>query len=255
MPNKICTEDLQFIEFNGFRLASSIHKPGSNAYPAVLMLHGFTGNRIEAHRLFVDIARRLCSEGIAVLRFDYRGHGESSLSFEEFKLSYAIEDAEKALEKLKRLFNPIAIGLVGLSLGGYVATYLAAHHREVSSLVLLAPAIKLDELSKNTLLLVKREDDYIVLGPHRLKMEGVESLATANAMRFAEQISSPTLIIHAKNDSVVPYQHSVEFYQKLKSNTKSLLILDEGGHVFDVFHIRARVIEEVVNWFINTLIR
>ena len=40
--------------------------------PGIIMLHGFTGNKIEAHRLFVKISDSLSKSGFIVLRFDFR---------------------------------------------------------------------------------------------------------------------------------------------------------------------------------------
>ncbi|MEM0501738.1 MAG: alpha/beta hydrolase [Ignisphaera sp.] len=251
-----CIEDLRFIEFDGFRLASTIHRPAIATSSAVLMLHGFTGNRIEVNRLYVDIARRLCSEGMAVLRLDYRGHGESSLPFEEFKIGYALEDGGKALEVLQKLFNPVRIGVVGFSLGGYVAIHLASRYRgAISSLALLAPGIKMDELATELARKLSLEGDFYIVRALKIRREGIESMIRSpSAMIYADTVDIPVLIIHAKNDSAVPYIHSIEFYEKIRSQKKRIVILDEGGHTFELHHIRDRVIEEVVAWFRETLL-
>lgn len=251
-----CIEDLRFIEFDRFRLASTVHRPAVATSSAVLMLHGFTGNRIEVNRLYVDIARRLCSTGIAVLRLDYRGHGESSLSFEEFKIGYALEDGEKALEVLQKLFNPVRIGVIGFSLGGYVAIYLASRHRgTISSLALLAPGIKMDELATELAGRLTLEGDFYIVRALKIRREGIESMIRSpSAMIYTDTVDMPVLIIHAKNDLAVPYIHSIEFYEKIRSQKKRILILDEGGHTFELPYVRDRVMEEIVAWFKETLL-
>jgi len=60
----------------GQRLYGMLHRPeGVAIAPAVVLCHGFTGQRIESHRLFVKMARDLAAHGIAALRFDFRGSG------------------------------------------------------------------------------------------------------------------------------------------------------------------------------------
>lgn len=80
------------------------------------------------------------------------------------------------------------------------------------------------------------------------------SIAKSNAMDLAEAISTPMLIIHAKNDSVVPYTQSEAFFNKLKSTDKRLVLLDEGEHVFVTYRARTKVIEELIDWFKSRMV-
>ncbi len=251
----VCIEKPLTFPSSGFELSAYIHMPTPSPSSIVLMLHGFTGNKIEANRLFVDIARALCSIGLAVFRFDYRCHGESPLPFEEFKLDYAVEDAENALKFIEATYSPRKIGLIGLSMGGYVAIKITSKYQNrILATTLLAPAIDFTKLIGNTKSMAQKINGYYIFGPNRIKEEGVMSIATVNAMGLAEGISTPMLIIHAKNDSVVPYIQSVEFFNRLKSVDKKLILLDEGDHVFTTYNIRTRVINEIVNWFKSKLV-
>ncbi|MEM2617761.1 MAG: alpha/beta fold hydrolase, partial [Thermofilaceae archaeon] len=117
-------EKLVWVPSAGFNLAGVLHLPSSVEKPKpVLLLHGFTGFKSEAGRLYTDLARVLCSAGYAVLRFDYRCHGDSPLPFEEFRVSMAVEDAENAVNYVKSLEGVDAsrFALVGLSMGGFIA--------------------------------------------------------------------------------------------------------------------------------------
>ena len=63
-------------------LRGVLHTPeGAGSAPAVLWLHGLFGHRIEAHRLFVEGARRLAERGIASLRFDFCGSARATGSW------------------------------------------------------------------------------------------------------------------------------------------------------------------------------
>jgi len=69
------------------RLVGMTHAPGGEGRaPAVLMLHGFKGTRIENHFLFVKLARGLAMGGYFVMRFDFRGSGESEGEFRDISI-------------------------------------------------------------------------------------------------------------------------------------------------------------------------
>jgi fermentation-respiration switch protein FrsA (DUF1100 family) len=117
----------QFVQFEvqGQRIYGMLHLPDVAAknsgtkVPAVAMCHGFTGNRIEAHRLFVKAARYFAANGFAVLRFDFRGSGESEGDFEQVTVSDEIADALAALAFVRRqsVVDENRIGLIGLRRG------------------------------------------------------------------------------------------------------------------------------------------
>src|SRR2546426_5960176 len=64
-----------------------IHRPerarARRGGPGVVLFHGFTGDRMESHWLFVKCSRALALAGIASLRFDFYGSGESEGEFSE----------------------------------------------------------------------------------------------------------------------------------------------------------------------------
>lgn len=236
----------------GYELSAFIHIPFTGFSSMVLMLHGFTGNKVEANRLFVDIARALCKAGVAVFRFDYRCHGDSPLDFEEFRFEYALEDAENALKYVLNNFNPKKVFLIGLSMGGHIAVRLATSYGEkLSGVVLLAPALRFREPGRDIRKMMQRVDNYYyiyIFGPFRIRVDALEDMGKYNAIELADEISIPMLIIHAKDDQVVPYTQSTEFFEKLKIQDKKLILLDEGGHVFSTYTSKTRVITEIVNW-------
>jgi dienelactone hydrolase len=126
------------------RLAATFHQPdGLGPFPAVLFCHGFTGNRIEPQRLFLSFARRLAHKGLAVLRFDFGGHGESEGEFHDLTLTGELKDAQAAWDFLGRIHSVDATqrGLLGFSLGGYVAARSAGAFATsgLKALVLWAP--------------------------------------------------------------------------------------------------------------------
>ena len=137
------------------QVVGMLHLPeGHGRFPAALLLHGFTGTKAEAHRMFVKISRTLAEHGIASLRFDFRGSGDSAGNFEDMTIRSEVVDSLEAIKFLARHkhVNSRRLALIGMSMGGAVAAHVVARERHrIKSLVLLAPVAEgegiLDELS------------------------------------------------------------------------------------------------------------
>ena len=133
------------LKSQGLTLRGMLHMPDSATHkvPVVVIFHGFTGNKMEPHFIFVKLSRMLEKKGIASVRFDFGGSGESDGYFINMTLSGEIRDAHNILDYVKKLdgIDPERIGLVGLSMGGSVASALAGERKdEINSLCLWAPA-------------------------------------------------------------------------------------------------------------------
>jgi uncharacterized protein len=131
-------------EVRNQRLHGMLHLPqtGNQPHPCVILLHGFTGNALEPHRLFILMARLLAQNGIAAFRFDFRGSGNSEGGFEEMTPSREVEDAQAALRLLEArpdVLDRNRFGILGLSMGGMVAA-LTVGLEQVKALCLWAPA-------------------------------------------------------------------------------------------------------------------
>jgi len=223
-----------------------IAKPKS---PVVLFLHGFTGHHIEANRLYTDLARLLCSNGISVVRFDYRHHGDSEGEFEDFTLDSAFEDSIKVYDEIVKSseFDTDNIGLVGLSLGAGVAQYLASK-REVKAIVFLSPVSDpclkslMDNRKENT------SEDLIIWGAFAIKKKFYKSVLRHDLSIYASKICVPSLIIHCMDDEVLPVSFAKNLASQLKGKVE-LLLLERGGHVFSDYYVKKKVMNVVLEWF------
>jgi len=113
-------------------------------FPAVILISGSgSQNRNEevfGHKPFLVLADYLTRNGIAVLRYDDRGFGESGGNAENAtSLNYA-EDAYSAFIFLnsKSFVDKAKTGLIGHSEGALIASYLASNHKDIAFIVLLA---------------------------------------------------------------------------------------------------------------------
>ncbi|CAM3172776.1 alpha/beta fold hydrolase [Deinococcus saxicola] len=138
----------QFAQFSldGQRMYGMLHTPDADApaqgWPSVVFVHGYTGNRIDHHRLLVLMSRLLAARGIASLRFDCRGSGDSQGDFSEMTVTREVEDVAAAADYLRSQpgIDSERVMLLGYSMGGMVAA-LAAGAMRPHRLLLWAPAL------------------------------------------------------------------------------------------------------------------
>lgn len=138
------------------RLAAVIQKPDGvsrKRIPLVIICHGFSADK-EGPLLRI-LADSLEAHGIASLRFDFNGHGQSEGRFEDMTVPNEIEDARRVVAYAQGLPWVGRIVLAGHSQGGVVAAMTSAllGRRQVAARILMAPAAVLrdDALRGNTL--------------------------------------------------------------------------------------------------------
>ena len=129
----------------GVTLAGTLTLPkGNGPFPAALLIAGSGPQDRDAtianHRPFLLIADALTRRGIAVLRYDKRGVGNSSGNGDAATIMDLAADAAAGFEflKVRKEIDASRIGLIGHSEGAIIAPYLAGHSKGVAWLVLLA---------------------------------------------------------------------------------------------------------------------
>lgn len=241
-------------ENHGQKLYGFLHLPeGAGPHPAVAMLHGFGGNHIEPHALFTKAARTAAGAGVGVIRFDFRGSGNSEGRFRDVTLESEMDDAQVALQFLAEQpeVDSDRLGLVGLSLGGLIAACTASANSVVRALVLWAPVAHLGELfeAKTT---PERTQEVITQGYTDLGGLEVSSVLVQQALSIDPTASIASyrhraLIVHGTEDAVVPVSHSVRYQQALVGRTE-LELIEGADHTFSSVRWEQQLIERTVSW-------
>ncbi len=192
--------------------------------PLLVLCHGFGGDK--GGTLFDDITDSLNSAGIAVLRFDFNGHGQSEGRFEDMTVPNEISDARCVLRYASSLpwVSRLAIG--GHSQGGVVAAMTAgqlaqqrdAKVKKLSALVLLAPAAVLrdDALRGNTFGKVYDPKNP----PEKIEMWGgrclggnyVRTAVSLPIYETARHYRGAECVVHGDADRIVPYTYGQRFH-------------------------------------------
>ena len=181
--------------------------PSKQNVGVILFFHGNTGNI--SHRFeTIDIFHLM---GYNVLIFDYRGYGQSEGRPSE---QGTFLDAKAALAYLteQRGILEKDVIIFGRSLGGAVATWLAAHS-QAKALVVESSFSSIPELGK----------DHYPLLPIRM----ISSYQYDSKVHI-QGVQTPVLIIHSPNDEVIPFSHGEKLFENAPGPKKMLKI--RGRH-------------------------
>ena len=209
---------------------------GKTSYPMVIICHGFTGNKNEP--LLTTLADNLEAVGIASLRFDFNGHGESEGNFSDMTVLNEIGDAVKVYNYVGGLSKVTSISIVGHSQGGVVASMVAGQlgTNKIKALALMAPAAVLRDDAIRGHIFDKTYDainapEYVeIFGGKKLGRNYILTAQTLPIYETAAKYQGSALMIHGTGDTIVPYTYSVR-YQEIYPNSQ-LELLPNFDHSF-----------------------
>ena len=232
-----------YIDGDHGRLKALIQKPElqpGQQCPMVIFCHGFSGTKDGP--MFELVCDTLQAHGIASIRFDFNGHGESEGEFKDMTVPNEIEDAKKVVEYVRDLRWVSDLAIAGHSQGGVVASMTAGQLSEEQGesvfkvVVLMAPAAVLreDAIRGNTM--GKQYDpfdpgEYVELwGGLKLGGNYIRTAFSLPIYETAAKYQGPALIIHGTADRVVPYTYGERFHQIWPKS--ELVIQDYFDHGF-----------------------
>ena len=131
----------------GVEVPATVEVPQTDGeISVVVLIHGHGGSRDE-YLGFPVVAEALADRGIASIRMDFPGCGESSESFQENTLTNMKTDVLAAIDYMKANYDVDDIGLFGYSMGGRIALELLAEDKvDPDAVVLLAPAADTEDM-------------------------------------------------------------------------------------------------------------
>ena len=166
-------EDITFTNSKaGIKLAGTLTTPeGDGPFPVVVLISGSgPQNRDEelmGHKPFLVLSDYFTRNGIAVLRYDDRGVGDSEGDFSTATSFDFANDADAAVAYLKSNFDFSAIGLAGHSEGGVIAPIVANQSKDVDFIILMAGS----SLTGKEILNLQ---GALILGQTEISHEGLE---------------------------------------------------------------------------------
>ena len=195
----------------------------------LLYSHGNGGNI--SHRIdLIDIYIRA---GYSVFIYDYRGYGKSEGKPNE-KGTYL--DGEAAWNYLinEKKYEPKDIILLGRSIGGGIATYLAVH-RKPSGLILDSAFTSVKDMARKL---------FPYLPVRFMKTYGYDNI------KRIKNIKCPVLIIHSSEDELIPFDHGKRLFEA--ANMPKTFVEIKGMHD-DSFYVSEKRYASAIEEFIKDL--
>lgn len=262
---KVETRESITLENQGEKIFGILHRPlHSGRVPAVVICPGFAGSKSGKFRMFVTLGQELAKQGIATLRFDYRGSGDSEGEFHDITIEGKITDTQKCLDFLANdsHIDPSRIGLLGRSLGGAIAVLSAGRFPSVSSLVLWAPVFRSDpwrelweSFTSKQKLDQKKQEIFRNLPANIPNLEFLQQFFKLDLERELVSLKHiPLLHIHGAQDHVVKIEQAKD-YEKVRlglDNTR-FVQLPRSDHDFSDPSEQIIAIRETCEWYQKTL--
>lgn len=244
------------------KIFAVFHKPiksSNDKCPAILVCHGFAGQKTGRFRLYVDLAEELAKSGIAVLRIDFRGCGDSEGNFFNMTLGCQVSDALKALEFLSEQpdIDANRIGIFGRSLGGMVAILAAAKFKKIKSLGLWAPLFSADAFEKQwELERASGNEKPMVMNGQAVNDQFLKELFSTRLDKELQIIKDiPLLHVNAEKDVVV-LPEQMQKYKQYRSDAVAetkFIFFPNSDHEFSNSEERFSALQKTVSWFKRTL--
>jgi uncharacterized protein len=237
-------------------------------YPVVLIFPGLTNSRDSLpisgthESLYGRTARVLAEHGIASLRIDFRGSGDSQGAWSDTTFSGQISDALAAINRLATLpeIDTTRMGFIGLSQGGLVAAEAAARDPRVDSVVLWSPVSNPPDtyqllMGADTVAAGLTAADpgvHVVLpwgAAFEMKRGFFQDLYAINPIGAISRVKAPLLVVVGLRDgTVTPQPYQGQTYLNYHEGPELLVVLD-SDHVFSVLtDAGPTILDDAVAW-------
>lgn len=233
VPNKPSSKKITFTGANGDQLDGRLELPSGTPRSFALFAHCFTcGKSIHAA---TAISRALAAQGIATLRFDFTGLGNSDGDFANTSFISNVEDLIAAANHLREHFRAPSL-LLGHSLGGAAVLAAAADIPECTHVVTLGAPYDpghVTHLFENDLPEIRDQGQAEVTLAGRKFSIGERFLTDLNGHNQSERIARlrrNLLIMHSPSDAIVGIENAGQIYSAAK-HPKSFLSLEKADHL------------------------
>jgi pimeloyl-ACP methyl ester carboxylesterase len=225
----------EFLDHDGVRIAYR-RSPGAADRAGIVWMGGFHSDMLGEKASVLH--QRAEAAGRAFVRFDYMGHGESGGRFDAGTIGRWRSDALAVVDRL----TTGDLVVVGSSMGGWMAVLAAlARPERIKGLVLLAPApdftdklmwASFDESQKRQIMengFWTRPSAYDPAG-YPITRELIEEGRTWNMLDSEIAVDVPVRILQGGLDADVPWTHSLDLADKLRSQDVVWSLIKDGDH-------------------------
>lgn len=233
---------------------------GKGNNPLVVMNHGFAGSKHEGIG-FVSVSEALAKNGIATVRFDFSGCGESSVPFTEFNLKNNISDSNAVLSYIMETesIDKDNLGILGYSMGGRIAVLVTNEDTNpYKAMTLIAPGTQ-DNMDFSAIPGFEYEGDTPVIEFYGNKLQigkrFLSEVLETNAILKSVTKKIDSIIFSGTEDVLVTPEACEVIASKLGSKLFTLEGADHGYSFFENQNMDYvnKIVNETVAFFTEKL--
>lgn len=252
-------------EFYNIPAVLNIPETKAEPLPAVVLCHGTGSQKNEVGNLFVNLAEKLAGVGIASVRFDFAGCGDSEADQKDLTFYGEVSDTEKVYEYMigHERIDSERIGILGFSQGARVMTeFLGGHADSITAAVSLSGAChngrgvfngwferyhdEIEEKGYATIPMGWREDLI-------LSKTWFDEIEASNPMDEISKYEGNILAVAGTEDVLVPYQHAHEIIDTCRqARVRDMKIVKGADHIFNCLDPESSkdeyVLDTTVDW-------
>jgi pimeloyl-ACP methyl ester carboxylesterase len=267
--------DAAFRSPDGLNLRGTLLRPAApDAVGAAVLVHGGGVTRDEGG-FFTRLAAGLGTAGVASLRFDLRGHGESDGRQEDLTISGIVNDIRAAVGYVSDQLGVHRVALIGASFGGGITAFFASRYpAQVQSMVLINPLLNYQK---------RFVDDKPYWHNDQISEAAGQELATNGFLphsptfklgrpllnevfylqphRALPSVGAPTLVVHGTGDTFIPVDSSRQAVERFTVEARlveidgaqhGIAVHDDPGYLDPQTQAwQAEVIGTVTDWIVQ----
>ena len=241
------TREEFYLTDDGIRLHAKLDRPeGLEKTPLCIVVHGLTGHMEEPH--LCAVSETMNDLGIATLRVELYGHGQSDGAFEDHDLAKWLHNLDTVTDYAKSLDFVTDLYLCGHSQGGLAVVIQAGRRPEEYKAILpLAPALMIPRLVKQF-----PEDeipDCFYFHEQRIAQGYILANRALDVDAAIRNYHGPVLLVQGMADTTIVPQDTVDAAKVYENAT--LVTIDGDTHCFD-YHLD-KVVEAVKEFMAKQL--
>jgi uncharacterized OsmC-like protein/fermentation-respiration switch protein FrsA (DUF1100 family) len=245
----MASKTVLFPATDGHQLAARLEMPAGPPRAYAIFAHCFTCSKESKAAAYIGQA--LAARGIAVLRFDFTGLGQSGGDFSESNFSSNVDDVVCAARFLHEQYRDAQI-LIGHSLGGAAVLAAAAELPEARAVATIGAPYEprhIEHLLKNKEELISRGEAMVDIGgrPFHIRKQFLDDLERHYPSKTIGALGKALLILHSPQDRIVNIDNAAKIFMAAK-HPKSFVSLDDADHLLTTKEDAAYAAEVLAAW-------
>ncbi len=227
-------KDFEIVDFRGKIIKVSFIEPElkdrpCDIMPCVIYVHANASSRLEG----INMKRYLLKNYINICAFDFEGSGYSEGEY--ISLGYHEKNQLRNIVDFVEKYPGVGdIGLWGRSMGAATTLIYASMDKRIKAIVVDSPFSDFRKVAKETVLNQVHVPGFLVegaisiIGKSVFKKNGMK-INDIKAIEAVKKCKIPVIFIHARDDEIVKFQHSLDLFNNYAGNEKELKEV-VGGH-------------------------